>query len=467
MDPNICIVVLDAVRAQNLSCYGHTRETTPNIDAIVDEEIIFDNAVSPAAVTLDSTASLFTGLYPSDHRTGQKGEIVTDVPHLPEVLHEAGYTTRAITTNPFITPGFGFERGIDQFTAKEHRFKDGMNIRRFFDRNKNRPAYQIYLQFLFEAFDHNFISNVGNALQFRFDLFTREDNGANETTTEATKFIRKRSHPWFMYLHYSEPHMKNIEHLYRLPEEYKYHFVDRQEVDQTPIKRNPDEEYNKVEMDVHERLYDGTIRYLDKHIRHIIEVLKSTNQWEETLFILTADHGECLGEHGAVGHGYLYEEGINVPLLIKPPVGMTEDLGRRSERVSTLGLYKTITDLVNNVPQLEHIRVPSVFEQKNSVLVQDYSGSWTWSSYKNEIAGKHALYDRELKLIRRGETQELYDLSVDPNESKNVINEHPKREELQNILENYLEEFNDTDGSIDQIELSEDASQQLEDLGYL
>lgn len=77
---NVCIVVLDVVRAANLSCYGHSRPTTPNIDSVADESVVFERAISPAPVTLDSTASLFTGLYPGDHRAGQRGTSTSTCP---------------------------------------------------------------------------------------------------------------------------------------------------------------------------------------------------------------------------------------------------------------------------------------------------------------------------------------------------------------------------------------------------
>jgi len=467
MEPNICIVVLDAVRAKNLSCYDHTRTTTPNIDSIVNGSILFENAVSPAAVTLDSTASLFTGLYPGDHRTGQLGHIEVDVPLLPELAKKAGYTTGAITTNPFITPGFGFERGVLEFMSKEFRFSDGMNIRKFFDRNKDRPPYQIYLQFLLESLDRNFISNVGNALQFRFDLFTREDNGAKETTSKVLDFISDGEDPWFLYTHYSEAHMKNVDHLYKLPDEHKFKYVDRSEVNKAEIARNPDSPYQENQRDVHERLYDGSLSYLDTHVGRIIDQLKSDSEWDNTLFVLTADHGECLGEHGVVGHGHLYEEAINVPLIVSPPTDFDESLGQRSKRTSTLGLYDTIATILNDGKRPDHVSTSSIFAQETSTLVQDYSGSWSWSSYEGEVPGKHAFYNNEMKLIKRGDDYELYDLDSDPTESHDLIGNHPEEENLRENLRNILDDFDNSTRSINDIEMSDDTSQQLEDLGYL
>jgi arylsulfatase A-like enzyme len=467
MQPNVCIVVLDAVRAQNLSRYGHTRETTPNIDALATDGVVFSSAVSPAPVTLDSTASLFTGLYPGEHGAGENGRIVTAVPQLPELLADAGYATGAVTTNPFITPGFGFERGVDEFVSLEHRFPKGVNMRQFFNEHKELPSSRMYFEFLKRSLDRHFVSHVGNALQFKFDLFSRADNGANETTKNTTAFVREHDDPWFLYAHYSETHMKNVEHWYAVPEADKYRYVDRDVVEATPIARNPEGAYDDEQRDVHERLYDGALRYLDRHVGDVVDELKANGVYDDTLLVVTADHGECLGEHGVVGHGQLYEEGVHVPLVVKPPAGAGVSLDDRGDRVNTLGLYATITDLVDGVSTPAHASVPSVFESDSPVLVQDYSDSWSWSSYETELDGKHALYEDALKLWKRGPDVDLYDLDADPGETSNVFEDHDRGEELHDALEEILEGFGDRDPAREDIDLDGRTSAQLEDLGYL
>lgn len=463
---NVCIVVLDAVRAANLSCYGHSRPTTPNIDSVADESVVFERAISPAPVTLDSTASLFTGLYPGDHRAGQRGTLDVDVPHLPELLADAGHETGAVTTNPFVTPGFGFDQGVDRFDAVEHRFERGMNVRKFFNEHKHLPSHRRYLSFLRASLDRNFLSHVGNGLQFRFELFgADDDNGATETTRAAASFFDDASEPWFLYAHYSEAHMKDVRHLYKLPRADRYRFVDEDRVDDVGVQQHPDGEYPADSMDVHERLYDGSIRYLDRHVGRLVDDLKERGEWDDTLFAITADHGECLGEYGAMGHGHLYEPGVRVPLVVKPPAEMDEDPGRRDGRVNTLGLYATVAELVG--ADADHAQVPSVFADHEHVLTQDYSGSWSWSRYGDDTAGQHALYVDDLKLIRQGESVELYDTTEEEFEAGPPLSDHPRREELVETLDAYLDSFDESTESIDRIDVDESASQRLEDLGYL
>lgn len=467
MNPNVCIVVLDAVRAANLSCYGHSRETTPNIDEVAEESFVFDRAVSPAATTLDSVSSLFSGLYPAEHQAGYNGSLSVDVPHLPELFARNGYRTGAITTNPFITPGFGFEKGVDEFSSAEHRFEDGINVRKFFDKTKHLPAYQIYLRFLPAALNRNFLANVGNALQFRFDLFTQEDQGAQETSDRAAQFFAENANPWFLYLHYSEAHMKNSDHLYKLPDDRLYQYVDREDVDADELRRDVDERYPEEARDVHERLYDATIRYLDDHVGRLVRELKETGQWDDTLFVVTADHGEVLGAHEHIGHGTLYEDGVRVPLVVKPPSEGEFAVENESKRVNVLGLFDTLAEMLGEEPN--HASVESVLDgDHDSVLVQDYCATWDWSSYGEEDKpGQHALYDDETKLIRQGDRRELYDLSVDPEERNPLPSDSEQMASLSRTLEEYVARLEPRNRGGDGFSVDDATADRLEDLGYL
>ena len=467
MKPNVCLVVLDAVRAANLSCYGHDRPTTPHIDDVAEESLVFDRAVSPGATTLDSVSSLFSGLYPGEHRAGENGSLSVDVPHLPELLSRRGYHTGAITTNPFVTPGFGFERGVDEFHSVEYRFQDGLNARKFFDEKKHLPAYQIYLRFLPAALKRNFLSSVGNALQFRFDLFTGSDQGAKQATSQARRFLSDADSPWFLYLHYSEAHMKNTEHLYTLPGDRLYRFVDEEVVRDAGVRRDGGEHYDASTRDVHERLYDATLRYLDDHVGTLVDELKRSGRWEETLFVVTADHGECLGRHGHVGHGTLYEPGIHVPLLVKPPADMDVRPGRVEERRNVLGLFQTVADVSGGSAQ--HASVGSVVERRREpVLVQDYCATWDWSRYGTEEAtGQHAVYRDEVKLIRRGEHVEGYDLAADPEERTPLPADGERVKPIARELAQTLDRLRPRQAGNGSFDVDTSTRDHLEDLGYL
>ena len=423
-------------------------------------------AVSPAGVTLDSTASLFTGLYPGNHRTGQHTQIVADGPRLAEIFREHSYRTGAFPTNPFISPGFGFEDGFDVFRSSEHRFKKGMDIKKFFDNHKHLPAYRIYLEFLLNSLDSNFPYHVGNALQFRFDMFTRNDNGGADATRKAVEFVESSNKPWFQYVHLNEAHMKNVDHLYSVPPNYLYKFTTRSEVNDTRVRRNLTGNYPEDAQSVHERLYDGAISYLDDLVGRLIDNIKAAGEWDETLFILTADHGELLGDRDRMGHGELAEPGIRVPLLIKPHAEMAIPDEDVEQRVSTLGVYTMLAELLGEDRAIAHADVKSVFEDQEPVLVQDYSSSWDWSSYQSDVEGKHALYLDGLKLIRRGGEVELYRTASDWQEFEPVSPDSTAFESMDKTLHDQLVGLgNDNDTT--EVEIDGETATQLEELGYL
>ena len=467
MKPNVCTVVIDAARASNLSCYGHSRNTTPNIDAVAEEGTVFQRAVSPAATTMDSVSSFFSGLYPGEHRSGSSGLLSVDEPTLPELFKREGYQTGAVTTNPFLTPGFGFERGIDEFHSIEHRYDQGMNIREFFNKVRGRSAPEIYLRFLIEALDRNFLKHVGNALQFRFDLFTRDDQGGAQATDRAIQFASKQVDPWFLYLHYTETHMKDVKHLYKIPDDFRYQYASKREANSIETTSHTDQGISEEAQGIHERIYDGALNYTDFYIGTLVERLKRTGQWENTLFIVTADHGECLGEHGYVGHGAVYEPGVHVPLIVKTPRNMPEIEVDMRKRVNTLGLFNALARLIGS--DQAHGSVQDIFTApEDSVLVQDYSDAWDWSSYSVEnSAGQHAHYLNEVKLIRRGTEYTLYDLQNDPDEQEPISPESDQMETHRRLLDQRIEEFPDHHRAADALEVNTGTAKRLEDLGYI
>lgn len=467
MKQNVCIVVIDAARASNLSCYGHERPTTPNIDAVAEESVIHERAVSPAGATLASVGSLFSGRYPGEHRAGAHGSLLVDDPTLPELFKRQGYQTGAVTTNPFITPGFGFERGIDEFHSVEHRFENGMNVRDFFTDVKHRPAYEIYLRFLIEALDRDFLAHVGNALQFRFDLFTRNDQGAAQATRRAREFLTESPEPWFLYLHYTETHMKNGKHLYKVPEAARYRYVDRENVDPSTVTQHLDRITEYEGQDVHERLYDGALFYVDFYVGRLVDRLKESGQWDDTLFIVTADHGECLGEGGYIGHGTVDEPGVHVPLIVKPAEDMPTPTVDTEKRVNTLGLFNVLANVIGSDHPHGSVR-DILTDPEDSVLVQDYSDAWNWSSYAADSSdGQHALYVDEMKFVQRGDESLLYDLRTDPGEQAPIRTDSERVAEFEAALRDRLAQFPATKEAAEQLSVDSGTAKRLEDLGYL
>lgn len=472
--PNVCVLVLDAVQAAHLSCYGHERETTPFVDSLAAEAETtrFERAVSPSGVTVDSVGSFFTGLYPGEHRAGNAGSLDVGVPHLPSHLRERGYRTGAVTCNPFLTPAFGFADGVDEFDPITVRFDRGMNVREFFTETSDLSKPRRYLRFLRESLDRDFPWHVGNALQFRFGLFEGADDGAALATDSSLAFVEgsDESQPWFLYTHYTETHMTKRGDLpYTIPPAARREFLpDGVPEDVTLRDTGPRADYDERTLDVHQRLYDGAIRYLDDHVRRVVEGLRERGEWADTLLIVTADHGECVGEKGLLGHGLLYEPGVRVPLLIRTPEWMEAPTADADERVSTVGLYRTVAAAATGEAP-DHARgVDLRHEGEPTTLVQNYSSTWDWSRYGGFSSGEMAFYREETKLLELESGPELYDLGSDPGEESDLAETRPDlREELQDALADRLEGLDLVAGGELDRDFDPETEQRLRDLGYI
>lgn len=466
MKPNVLVVVLDALRARNLSCYGHHRPTSPRIDELASESVVFERAISPSGTTIDSTASLFSGRYPIEHQSGRQRAYGAGEPTLPQHLSEQGYETAVVSANPFITPWFGFDTGVDMFSATSHRFERGMNVREFFDRTKHLPAWRRYAAFLRESLDFDFPWHVGNALHFKYGLYDEGDDGARTGLNEVTRFVDDTDSPWFSYAHLTETHMNSADaYPYAVPGEYRFEFVDERPDSERFRTRTTDVDYDEETQELHERLYDGAIKYLDTQLGRLFDALRDRGDWEDTLVVITSDHGECLGEHGLLGHGNLREPGVHVPLIVKPPAEADISPDRVHRRVNTISLFRTIASLCGNVP--ERPRGENLFDSSDDehVLTQDFSSTWDWSEYETEEGGISAIYDGSYKLIASDLREELYVVDEQDGREERVRDE-AETARLRSLLDDLLSELDVADET-GAGEVSGETSERLRELGYL
>lgn len=464
--PNVCVVVFDAARAANFSAYGHDRPTTPTTDALAEDGTRYSRAVSPSGVTFDSVTSMFSGLYPGEHQSGAATRVNTDVELLAEFFADRGYRTAAATSSPNTTPAFGFGRGFEEFYDVVHSGEDGMNVREFFERTSGLSRPRRYLRFAREAADWNLLSHLRNAYRFKYGVGGGDDGG-RAVTDACIDFIRETDRPWFGYVHYTETHMNSVDDLpYSLPGDRAFRYVDG-DVDTDRIAtRTSEVDYGTAEMDTHERLYDAAINYLDDLTGDIVDAVEAEGELENTVFVVTADHGECLGEHGFLGHGRLHEPILHVPLVISGPgVDDREVRGR----VNTVSLYRTLAELVGDPP--DHVRGTDLLGSEpvpESVLVQDYSTTWDWSRYGGVDTGQNAVYRDEQKLVVTEDGESLYDLRADPGETEDQSERRPElATELRDLLGVYLDDMRTADPGESAGEFDEDVERRLRELGYL
>jgi arylsulfatase A-like enzyme len=271
---NVLVVVVDTLRADHCSLYGYDRDTTPNLDRFSAQGAVFDAALSPASWTLPSIASMLTGEYPPGHGAADGQAMTHHDELLAETLLADGVTTYAGSANPLIGPIHGFAQGIETF-----------------DHEPWAPAETISDGFL------NWLPTVSE-------------------------------HRWFAYLHYIDPHDP-----YDAPLPAENRFADASytgtflnddalNTHAAAVNHGNPSTMNVTDEDVQWLIdrYDEEILYWDHHFGRVVEALRSSGLLENTIVIVTSDHGEEFGEHGMFKHGQqLFDETVHVPLVVAGP----------------------------------------------------------------------------------------------------------------------------------------------------
>jgi len=286
--PNIILISIDALRPDHMGCYGYHRNTTPNIDKFAQEAVLFKTAFAHEPWTLPSHMSMLTGLYTITHGVyNLSPRILT----LTELLKNAGYRTIASAYSYFMMPIFGFWRGFDRY---------------------------MWLQ--------------------SGDLLDDPLRVAEYQNQRIVEQIKKNQSPFFAFIHYYDVH-SNMEYLpYDAPPPFNRMFTaDNGTEFHFRVPNIYASEYlryihdNKIELSEAERqhiidLYDNGIAYMDHCIGELFQSLKAMGLYDDTMIIITADHGEEFQEHGGMLHSnpYYYDVLMHVPLIVKLPESSSE-----------------------------------------------------------------------------------------------------------------------------------------------
>jgi arylsulfatase A-like enzyme len=334
--PNVLFVVLDTVRKDRLTVYGHDEPTTPALADFADEARVYEQATAPAPWTLPVHASLFTGLYPSEHNATQETPYLEDATTLAESLSAAGYATSCYSSNAWITP---YTHLTDGFDDQDNFFKvmpgdllSGPLARIWKTMNDNERLRSLADR----------VVELGNSIHERLAAGGGEDSKTPAVIDRTQSFIDDADGPFFSFINLMDAHLP-----YHPPEEYVEQFAPG--VDSTDICQNS-KAYNCGARDIDDDewedirgLYDAEIRHMDDQLDRLFAWLKAEGLWDETMVVVCADHGELHGEHGLYGHEFnIYDELVNVPLLVKHPdlpAGRDDDTP-----VELLDLYHTILD---------------------------------------------------------------------------------------------------------------------------
>ena len=385
--PNILLVTINSLRADHLTCYGHFNLTSPVIDAVAGEGVLFKKAIAPSPWTLPSHMSMLSSLAPRQHQvTNDDTKLRDETVLLSEVLADAGYATAGFVSGPYVKAIYGFSRGFDLYD-------DFSAVRRL-----GRPEQTIITSpILLEKTSE------------WFDSWDRDG----------------REKPFFMFLH-----MFDVHYDYNPPAPYKMMFDPDYKGPVTGIEMLFAKHFRgKIDPRNVEHLaalYDAEIRFTDFHLGEILKVLRNLGVYDNTILVVTADHGEEFFEHGWMSHRRtLYDESIHVPLIMRYPPGIPAGVVVE-QMVRTVDVAPTILSLAQ-IPKPENFGASSLkaphAERDLTGLIR--GGTWEDSppllSFGQLHGGLSSVRSENLKLIQRDKgAAEFYDLVKDPREQSRL-----------------------------------------------
>ena len=323
--PNVLLIVVDTLRSDHLSSYGYGRRTSPAIDALAAQGVLFEKSFSTSSYTLPSHASILTGRYPSDHQVEWDTAYrrpAHPVPTLPQVLQSYGYRTGGFSANTlYFTREHGFGRGFVHFEDFFHSLAD----------MAWRTAY----------------GSIGTLARLRLgleDLPARKH--ASDVTEAANRWIgRETDRPFFVTVNFMDAHDP-----YLPPEPYLSQFSSAPRPRALINFKRGQRPLTPAQMQGEVDAYDGAIAYVDAQISRLLSLIQARSLNRELLVIVTSDHGEEFGEHGGVNHArHLYREVIQVPLVVWQP-GRIPGGARVTRPVSNAAIPATIMSLIGADP---------------------------------------------------------------------------------------------------------------------
>src|SRR6266850_923243 len=316
--PNILLIIVDTARADRFPFDGYARPTAPNLQVIAREGAVYTHAFSPAPWTVPAHASLFTGQYPSLHRTDCGSLRLQDrAVTLAETLRDAGYRTVGHTANPWLGTEYNFQQGFDTYGETWREVRE--------------PS---------------------------------EDTGAGLTNDKVLRFLRwradtpdARKQPFFLFINYFEPHLP-----YHPPEPERSRFL-RPGVDPERVKYlshlgHPNEmryivglsDLTGDDMAILNDLYDGEIAYADRRAGEVLSLLREQGILDQTIVAVAGDHGENIGDHHMMDHKLsVHDTLLHVPLLLRYPPRIRPGQSIDAE-VQMHDLYPTLLGLAGVAP---------------------------------------------------------------------------------------------------------------------
>jgi len=511
--PDILFIVLDTQRVDRLSCYGYPLNTTPHIDAFAERATRFEMAIAPAQWTVPSHASMFTGLYPSEHTMTQSYSVLPeDTIPLAERLQAGGYFTAGYCNNPLVgVVNNGLRRGFESF----------LNYSGLLTSRPNQAGVSSGLVGRYRQWFKRHLSGVMTKLQ---DAFARSDwllalsftplmvplwqtalsfkGNTAKSLEDTARLLCDRSgtapnQPIFAFVNLMGTHMP-----YHPPrpyiEQYAPHVL-RDRDARNFLQRFNNDVYgwlapltgalNDDQKKTLDGMYDAEVAHQDALLGKFFQTLEQQGRLDNTLVIICADHGEHLGEKQLMGHSLsIYNELVRVPLIIRQPGQSATQSAVVSEVVSTRRLFQTVLDVADLATKDEQAltllpQSTDSHEEKDYVFAEAIPPQNVVNLMQKRQPDlvrdracdqpRRAVWMGTHKLIEIGDQSiELYDVREDPQETLNISAILPENVEvLQDCLHAFAGEINGYGTLVSARRApgydDPEVQRRLQDLGYL
>ena len=463
--PNILFILLDALRADHLGCYGYSKPTSPNIDEIAKRGILFANCFATTNTTDASVTSIFSGFYPRSHGILHHSYKVTaeelaafnrrNIKLFPEILKENGYQT------------FGLD-WLGRWHQKGYDYYHGLNLKRTKQKEFIGKAGNLLKKVgLYPLAKKLYQNHVVRRLFGKVELYGND----YLLTKKTVEIIQETADPFFIFLHYYDTHAPYVasRKYRRMFYDPKTKFAAAKSFDniKNPKVRQFYEQWTKKEKDFAGVIarYDGSIRHLDDQIGEILAALRQAGKLSNTIIIITSDHGENLAENEILfDHHSLYEGSLAAPLILafpegRPSLEINFPLKIKSV-VQHVDLMPTLISLLNlqvNINQekvnLEEMELDG-FDLMEIMEDQRELRSLVYAE-EVEAQKKRCIRTKDYKLILatdpndaacsrcgglvHGGKKELYHLKNDPQEAQNMLELNAPESDISETYTHYQE----------------------------
>jgi len=448
---HVILITVDTLRTDVLSAYGSQKVKTPSIDGLAGDGILFKNAYSSAPWTLPAFSSIMTGLPPGTHlATTANSKLSKNFKTTAEYMLDSGYYTTAFVRNIFLHPEYNVDQGFIDYYHYPHPTK------------------------LVKSFGNALIRNISKILMISNQIQRTDVTTADITDMSINWLKNNRDKDFFLWIHYFDPHEP-----YAPPEKYMANNSEPpprigMQFDDLWKIRDGSLAPNLEEREWIKELYDAEVRYVDDNVGRLLDYLKESQIYDDSLIVFTSDHGEEFWDHGGVEHGHsLYNELLHVPLIIKLP--KANDGNVENMRVTTQSIMRTVLDACGISYDRDRLIAGSLYPllvENRSEFTEEPLVSTGLLFYGER---ESVIFD-DKKYIRSliSNEEELYDLTLDPDE-KYSINENSSRDgiaEARGILKTHKMKTNKLAKhygveEAERVVLSHEKKEELKALGYM